>query len=71
MPSALEGALKLKENSLYPVVSLCCRGTETRHFGLDRGGCADFGSATQSDVYDKMVINIQEVNSSRRFTLSC
>ena len=62
-PSALEGALKLKEISYIPAEGYAAGEMKHGPIALIDEYRAVVCIATESDIYDKMVSNIQEIRS--------
>lgn len=64
-PTALEGALKLKEISYIPAEGYAAGEMKHGPIALIDEYRAVVCIATQSDTYDKMISNIQEINSRK------
>ncbi|MCA9393457.1 MAG: glutamine--fructose-6-phosphate transaminase (isomerizing) [Candidatus Omnitrophica bacterium] len=64
-PTALEGALKLKEISYIPAEGYAAGEMKHGPIALIDEYRAVICVATQSDTYDKMISNIQEINSRK------
>ncbi|MBZ0165776.1 MAG: glutamine--fructose-6-phosphate transaminase (isomerizing) [Candidatus Omnitrophica bacterium] len=64
-PTALEGALKLKEISYIPAEGYAAGEMKHGPIALIDEYRAVVCVATQSDTYDKMISNIQEINSRK------
>ncbi len=64
-PSALEGALKLKEISYIPAEGYAAGEMKHGPIALIDEYRAVVCVATESDIYDKMISNIQEIRSRR------
>jgi glucosamine--fructose-6-phosphate aminotransferase (isomerizing) len=64
-PTAMEGALKLKEISYLHAEGLAAGETKHGPIAMINGNCPTFAIALSDSVYDKMVSNIMEIKARK------